>query len=162
MPLVTRHCLSSPLFSKRLSNRAEVGLRSMETERTPLPLGKPPLIEALATPLWLRLAIALAVVALAVSAYLFRSVLGPRGQAAFGIFCFFGIAAFFSTSLRSVNWRTIAWGFVLQLLLALFIRFDLGSNLQFNLFGSEVSISSRPGYELFEAVGGVIKKLLEF
>jgi CNT family concentrative nucleoside transporter len=134
----------------------------METERTPLPLGKPPLIEALATPLWLRLAIALAVVALAVSAYLFRSVLGPRGQAAFGIFCFFGIAAFFSTSLRSVNWRTIAWGFVLQLLLALFIRFDLGSNLQFNLFGSEVSISSRPGYELFEAVGGVIKKLLEF
>src|SRR5262249_23690736 len=78
------------------------------------------------------------------------------------VFCFFGVAAFFSTSLRSVNWRTIAWGFVLQLLLALFIRFDFGSDLRFPLFGSEVVIPRQPGYEIFNVIGQAVKKLLEF
>jgi hypothetical protein len=86
-----------------------------------------------------RLAIGGGILVLAAAAYLLQPLLGPRGQAFFGVFCFFGVAAFFSTSLRSVNWRTIAWGFVLQLLLALFIRFDFGSDLRFPLFGSEVT-----------------------
>src|SRR2546430_6695011 len=46
----------------------------------------------------------------------------------------------FSADLRKVNWRTVAGGLLLQLLLALFI-------LKFEVLGV------RPGYEAFAAVG---------
>jgi CNT family concentrative nucleoside transporter len=95
------------------------------------------------TPVAWRLAIGIAVVALAATAYLLSGVIGPRGQAAAGVFCFIGITALCSTNLRAVNWRTIAWGFGLQVALALFVI-------------------KGPGYVLFDALGGVVKKFLEF
>jgi CNT family concentrative nucleoside transporter len=48
-------------------------------------------------------------------------LIGPRGQAFVGVFCFFGLVAMFSTNLRAVNWRTIGWGVTLQLILALLV-----------------------------------------
>jgi CNT family concentrative nucleoside transporter len=75
----------------------------------------------LPTPLSWRLAIATAVAALAGGAYLSRSVIDTRGQAAAGIVCFFGLVAVFSANLRAVNWRTIAWGIALQIVLAVLV-----------------------------------------
>jgi CNT family concentrative nucleoside transporter len=134
----------------------------MDTESTSFPASKPLLPDVPPTPVWWRLAIGLAVLALALTAYLARGPLGPRGQAGFGVICFLGIAALFSASLRSVNWRTIAWGFILQLLMALFIRFDFGSDLHWRFLGTEMVISRQPGYEIFRVLGELIKKLLEF
>lgn len=71
------------------------------------------------TPGWWRIAIVLGVVALGWLAYATHGVLGPRGQAAFGIVCFIALAAAFSKNLRAVNWKTIGWGIALQVFLAL-------------------------------------------
>lgn len=46
-----------------------------------------------------------------------------------GVVVFFGIVAMFSSNLRQVNWRTIGWGLVLQLLTALAVlkgEMDIG------------------------------------
>jgi CNT family concentrative nucleoside transporter len=76
--------------------------------------------------------------------YLFQTHLGPRGRSAVGVCCFLGLAGVFSANLRAVNWRTVAWGIALQVLLALFVlRFE-------------------PGFLAFQAVGGVVKKFLAF
>jgi CNT family concentrative nucleoside transporter len=98
---------------------------------------------------WWRVAIAAAVVTLGTTAVLAGNLLGPRGQAGFGLLCFFGIAAACSANLRAVNWHTVGWGIALQVALALFV-------LKFEVNGV------RPGYEFFRAVGGVIKQLLQF
>jgi CNT family concentrative nucleoside transporter len=100
-------------------------------------------------PLWWRWAIALGVVALALAAYGLRHIIGPRGQAAFGIVCFIGFIMIFSANLRAVNWRTVGWGIGLQLLLALLI-------LKFNIAGY------RPVYEFFRAVAAGFTKFAEF
>ena len=71
------------------------------------------------TPLAWRAGILAAVVALGGLAYATHGVLGPRGQAAFGILCFIGLAAAFSRNLRAVNWKTVGWGVALQVFLAL-------------------------------------------
>ncbi len=55
------------------------------------------------------------------AAFAAREVIGLRGQAIAGFFCFFGLVAMFSTNLRAVNWRTIGWGIVLQLVLAVLV-----------------------------------------
>src|SRR5438874_435636 len=91
-----------------------------ETPVIPQPAGPaaPPLPP---TPLSWRLAIAVGVAALALAAYLLQGVIGLRGQALAGVFCFFGLVAVFSKNLRAVNWRTIGWGFALQLALALLV-----------------------------------------
>jgi CNT family concentrative nucleoside transporter len=68
-----------------------------------------------------RLGIATAIVLLGGGAYLLQDVVGPRGQALAGVFCFFGVVAMFSTSLRAVNWRTIGCGVALQVILALLV-----------------------------------------
>ncbi|HLP77637.1 MAG TPA: nucleoside transporter C-terminal domain-containing protein [Candidatus Paceibacterota bacterium] len=73
------------------------------------------------TPLTWRLAIATAILVLGFSAYALRETIGPRGQAVFGVLCFFGIVAMFSSNLRAVNWRTIGWGIALQIALALLV-----------------------------------------
>src|SRR4029434_10253546 len=73
------------------------------------------------TPLIWRLAIAAAIIAIGMGAYWFRSTMGLRGQAAAGGLCFFGVVALFSANLRCVNWRTIGWGFALQVALALLV-----------------------------------------
>src|SRR5919201_676652 len=82
---------------------------------TALPRTLPP------TPLVWRLAIAVAVGLVGGAAYWFQPVIGVRGQSLAGVFCFFGLVAIFSTNLRAVNWRTIGWGFALQLVLVLLV-----------------------------------------
>jgi CNT family concentrative nucleoside transporter len=73
------------------------------------------------TPISWRLGIAAVVLALGLGTYALRDVIGPRGQAFAGVFCFFGLVAMFSTNLRAVNWRTIGWGVALQIILALLV-----------------------------------------
>jgi concentrative nucleoside transporter, CNT family len=73
------------------------------------------------TPITWRLGIAAAIIALAGGAYLLQPLIGTRGQAIAGVFCFFGIVAVFSANLRAVNWRTIGWGVALQILLAVLV-----------------------------------------
>jgi CNT family concentrative nucleoside transporter len=73
------------------------------------------------TPMTWRLAIAAGVALIAFGAYLAQPVIGVRGQAAAGVFCFFGIVATFSTNLRAVNWNTIGWGIALQIVLAVLV-----------------------------------------
>lgn len=79
----------------------------------------PPVVVYKPTPLSWRLAIAVAIVLVGLAAYALRESIGLRGQAVAGIIFFFGIVAVFSSNLRAVNWRTIGWGVVLQLVLAL-------------------------------------------
>lgn len=71
------------------------------------------------TPLSWRLAIAAGCLLVGMAAYTLQTTIGPRGQALAGVFVFFGIVAMFSANLRQVNWHTIGWGLVLQLLTAL-------------------------------------------
>jgi concentrative nucleoside transporter, CNT family len=97
----------------------------------------------------LRLAAVAVVLVLPAIAWVLGGTVGPRGQAAAGALCFIAICAAFSTNLRAVAWRTVGWGMLLQLVLALFIL-----KLDFNGF--------RPGYALFSAVAGVVKRFLEF
>jgi len=73
------------------------------------------------TPLSWRIGIGAAILVLGGFAYLTREALGPRGQAAAGVFCFFGLVAMFSANLRAVNWRTIGWGIALQIILAVLV-----------------------------------------
>ncbi len=73
------------------------------------------------TPWIWRVAIGIAIVAIAIAAYFLQGFIGPRGQAVAGIFCFFGLVAMFSSNLRVVNWRTIGWGMVLQAILAVLV-----------------------------------------
>jgi CNT family concentrative nucleoside transporter len=73
------------------------------------------------TPLAWRLAIGVAILAIGFAAYGLRGAIGLRGQAFAGVICFFGLVAMFSSNLRAVNWRTIGWGIVLQLILAVLV-----------------------------------------
>ena len=97
----------------------------------------------------LRLACAGGALLLGVLAYALQGLVDNRVQAAAGVMCFLLITAACSSNLRAVNFRTVAWGIGLQLALALFI-------LKFEIAGV------RPGYELFNAVAGVVKQFLEF
>lgn len=117
----------------------------METGKPP----QPDTIPAAATPLAWRVGIALVVGALASTAYGLQAAIGPRGRAALGVLCFLGIAAACSSNLRAVSWRTIGWGFALQIGLVLFVD-------KFEVFGV------KPGRVFFEAVGEAVKKLLAF
>ena len=83
------------------------------------------------------------------AAWLLSGIVGYRGQAAAGAVCFIAICAACSTNLRAVYWRTVLWGIALQVALALFIlKFQIGD--------------FRPGYALFSAVAGVVRRFLEF
>lgn len=73
------------------------------------------------TPWSWRVGILAIISAIGVLAYSFQGVIGPRGQALAGVFFFFGLVAAFSQNLRGVNWRTIFWGIVLQIVLALLV-----------------------------------------
>lgn len=89
---------------------------------TEMPVSVPPPASPKApTPRTWRIGIALAILALGGLAYVLRDLIGPRGQAVVGVFCFFGLVAMFSSNLRSVNWRTIGWGILLQLILAFLV-----------------------------------------
>lgn len=82
-------------------------------------------------------------------AYQLQRSVGPRAGAAAGIVAFIALVASFSPNLRLVNWRTVAWGVGIQLSLALFIL-----KLEVN--------GSRPGYALFNGIGVLVKRFLEF
>jgi CNT family concentrative nucleoside transporter len=105
----------------------------------------PPAPEIAHTPLRWRLVIAAGILALGGVSYALSRAgwLAPRGQSAIGLICFISLVAMFSANLRAVNWRTIGFGFGLQLLLALFV-------------------TSGPGHMIFEVIGNVIKQLLLF
>jgi concentrative nucleoside transporter, CNT family len=96
------------------------------------------------TPWSWRLSIAAGIICLGVAAYLMRDLIGVRGQAAVGIVFFFGLVAAFSADLRAVNWRTIAWGFGLQVLLAVLV------------------LKTDAVYQAFEAVGEGVKRFIDF
>ena len=85
-----------------------------------------------------------AILAVGAVSYLLRDAIGLRGQALAGIICFFGIVAAFSQNLRAVNWRTIVFGFGLQLVLAVLVL--------------KVPVV----YSAFQAVGDVFKKFIGF
>jgi concentrative nucleoside transporter, CNT family len=78
------------------------------------------------------------------AAYLFEFSLGPRGRALLGVACFFLLVAVFSANLRAVNWRTIGWGFALQLLLALLV------------------LKVDAVYRVFQGAGVVVKQFISF
>ncbi|HUQ71454.1 MAG TPA: nucleoside transporter C-terminal domain-containing protein [Planctomycetaceae bacterium] len=105
-------------------------------------------------PSW-RMAIVVAICAVTLLAYGLREAIGPRGQAFAGVLCFIGIVAACSQNLRAINWRTVGWGMLLQVALAFFI-------LKFELPGGPDAPPWRPGYALFEAIGGVIRSFLDF
>jgi CNT family concentrative nucleoside transporter len=116
---------------------------------TPKPLWTPSPDGVAGTPSSWRLAIALGIIGLGLAAYLLRSVIGVRGQAAAGVFCFVGVVALFSINLRAVNWRTIGWGVALQVLLAFLV-------LKFEVYGY------RPVYEFFRGISAVVTKFVDF
>ncbi len=84
----------------------------------------PQVIFAPPTPLSWRLGILALITATAAAAYATRESIGLQGQAIAGLVFFFGIVAAFSTNLRAVNWKTIAWGIILQLALAILVLND--------------------------------------
>src|SRR5690348_11335405 len=73
------------------------------------------------TPVMWRVMIGAGILALGGLAFLLRDVVGTRGQAFAGVFCFFGLVAMFSSNLRAVRWSTIGWGIALQLVLAVLV-----------------------------------------
>lgn len=109
---------------------------------------EPPPPLAPTPPAW-RAAILAAMAGLALLAWLAEDVIGPRGRGLLGLGFFFGLAALCSANLRAVNWRTVGSGVVLQVVLALLVlRLEVGGE--------------RPVYRAFEAVGGVVRKFLDF
>ena len=120
---------------------ADTRIINVDTPKTPESL--PPAILP-PTPMSWRIAIATAIIVLAGGAYLLQPVIGTRGQAVAGIFCFFGVVAMFSANLRAVNWHTIGWGIALQLALALLV------------------LKVPAVYEGFEYAGGAVKQFIHF
>ena len=117
-----------------------------------------------ATPLTWRIAIAAGIVALGLTAFFLQDLVSQRGQAAVGVACFIGLLAACSANLRAVNWRTVLWGFGLQVLLALFvIRFRVPGFAEWcQSLGLKQVTEDRPGYVLFQAIASVFQELLAF
>jgi concentrative nucleoside transporter, CNT family len=97
----------------------------------------------------LRLMAAGIALVLGAAVFLLRYTISPRLQAVGGIIVFIAIVAAFSRNLRAVSWRTVGWGMVLQIGLALFI-------LKFEVNGV------RPGYVFFSKIANLVKQFLEF
>src|SRR5688572_9641917 len=73
------------------------------------------------TPLAWRLALLSAVIVIGAVVYVGRESLGRHVRAGLGIVAFITLVAACSANLRTVRFRTIAWGIVLQIIFALFI-----------------------------------------
>jgi concentrative nucleoside transporter, CNT family len=115
------------------------------SEKPLQPISMPPTTESTpSTPFSWRLGIGVAILLYAFLAYLLRDIIGLRGQSFAGVFFFFGLVAMFSTNLRAVNWRTIAWGFALQLVLAVLV------------------LKVPAVYRMFEKLGDVVKAFIGF
>jgi concentrative nucleoside transporter, CNT family len=104
------------------------------------------------TPMIWRLILLAFVVGLTTAAYASQAQLGPKGQAGFGIAAFFLLGAAFSSNLKAVNWRTIAWGVALQVALVLLVLRG-----KWHINGVEYSV-----YAGFERVGDVVKSFISF
>ncbi|NJO80813.1 MAG: NupC/NupG family nucleoside CNT transporter [Cyanobacteria bacterium RM1_2_2] len=61
-----------------------------------------------------------------------------------GIFVFFGLAYLLSVDRRSINWRTVVWGFALQFLFGIFV------------------LLLPIGFTIFNAIGNVVTTFLNF
>jgi concentrative nucleoside transporter, CNT family len=96
------------------------------------------------TPFLWRVGIAVSIVTLGLAAYGLRDRIGVRGQSVVGVVFFFGLVAMFSRNLRAVNWRTIGFGFGLQMLLAVLV------------------LKVDAVYWAFERVGEVVKAFIGF
>ena len=96
-----------------------------------------------------RAAACLTALGLAALAYAFREALPGRLRAVMGIAAFLLLVVACSSNVGAIRWRTVAWGFGLQLVLALFIL-----NVSFG--------GVRPGYEAFSAVAAVATRFLDF
>jgi CNT family concentrative nucleoside transporter len=94
------------------------------------------------TPWRWRLGIALGVLVVGAVGYVLRgSQENPNGyryQAAAGIVCFLGIAAFFSKSLQSVSLKTLLWGIGLQFLLAVAVIHSAQVRVVFEIVGDGI------------------------
>ena len=88
-------------------------------------------------------------IVLAAVAFTFSEILPGRVRALMGIVAFFLVTIFFSANVNAIRWRTVAWGFGLQLMLAVAI-------LKLTVAGV------RPGYAVFSALATVVTKFLEF
>lgn len=109
------------------------------------------------TPLTLRFAIWLVALGIGVAASFIDKVVaspsvGLRLQAGCGVVCLILVVAGFSRNLRQVNWKTIFWGIVLQLGLALLIL-----KVQWTWGENTYSV-----YEFFRRLGSAIQQFLEF
>ncbi len=101
-------------------------------------------MSASATPVSWRIAIAAGIAGLAVLAYLLEATVDPRVRSLLGIVAFVGVACLFSKNLRAVNWRTVAAGMLLQLVLAVLIL--------------RVPIV----FAFFRELGAIIQKFIDF
>lgn len=112
----------------------------------PAPPAIPPGLAAPApkTPWWWRGALLAAAGGAAALAFSMEATIGLRGQAACGFVAFVAFVAACSQNLRAVSWRTMAFGFALQLVLAVAV---LKNDLV------------RGG---FEVVGAGVKKLIGY
>jgi CNT family concentrative nucleoside transporter len=76
----------------------------------------------------------------------------PRFQAIYGAMAIIGTVALFSRNLNAVNWRTIAWGILLQVFIGAFVTFEL-------YLPSETGVPQgyQPGHELFKGVSEMFR-----
>ena len=115
------------------------------------------------TPVTWRIAIVAGILAVAAGAFAFQAIIGVRGQAVAGVIVFFGLVAGFSSNLRAVNWRTIGWGFGLQLILALLVlkgRMTAGGQTYsvkglIQRLGEVFKVNAEPSLRLAVFTGGV-------
>ncbi|MDP1796254.1 MAG: nucleoside transporter C-terminal domain-containing protein [Planctomycetaceae bacterium] len=125
------------------------------------------------TPRSWRIVIAIFIGFVTIVAYATQTVIGPRGQACAGVICFIGIVAMCSQNLRAINWRTVGWGMFLQVALAFFIlKFQLPGRPEGMSLGTWLSHAVtltatdapawRPGYAIFETLGAIISRFLDF
>jgi concentrative nucleoside transporter, CNT family len=91
------------------------------------------------TPVSWRVGIALAIVGLTVTTYTIAGNLDPRFQSALGVIAFLLVAFLFSSNLRAINWRVVGVGLLIQLLLALSIRYIPQVKMGFELIGDFIS-----------------------
>ena len=97
----------------------------------------------------IRAGAGLAAVLLALTAFAFLDGLPGRLRAVMGIAAFILTAVACSANVAAIRWRTVAWGFALQVGLAILI-------LKFAVGGV------RPGYALFSGLAAVVTRFLEF
>lgn len=90
-----------------------------------------------------------ATVLLTVIVFFLEPLIGMRGQAALGALALVCMTAACSSNVRAIDWRVVAWGAGLQLMLAvLVLKLEIGG--------------VRPGYLLFSAIGRGAAQFLEF